>query len=302
MNDSQFNPQEQRLIDQLRSSPAPQMRPEAFERLRQQMFEEADRIWPEKTVEFPPPSGRRALPVLGLVAVLALLIAGAAFAVLSVIQDDDGPIEENIITTPTVTPTFTPTLTPTSTPTETPSPSPQPSSTLAATAEPTRILISTAAPTSTLISTADPTSTHTATTVPTLTYTSSPAPTTLLPTSLPAAPIDADDDDDEVRSVIVIEGTVAGMGQDYIVIFDLWIETDDVRETAVLLTLGTLVRVEGEARFEDGRIIVRAITLTIIPPATRVPQVQPQQPAPQQPPPGPPPGDPGRGSVSSRSS
>jgi hypothetical protein len=306
MNDSQFSPQEQRLIDQLRSSPTPPMRPEAFERLRQQIFEEADRIWtPQPVAEFPKPSGRRAVRLLGLAAVLAVLIAGAAFAVLSVIQDD-GPIKEEILIPPTVTPTFTATNTLTSTPSATPTqtssatPSLTPTETLSATPIP------------------EPTRTFTPTTAASSTWTASPPPPTPTPAlsaspvlttaPLPVTPGGDDDEDDRrsVRSAIVVEGTVAALGQDYLVIFDLWIETQDVRQAAARLTLGTLVRVEGEARFENGRIIVRAASLTVLPPPTRQPP-RPPQPAPQQtahqpPPPPPPPPGPGRDSAVSRSS
>jgi hypothetical protein len=215
MTQSPFNPHEQRLIDQLRQSPAPELNPEAVERLRQRVFDEVDLLWPDApsdTPSAPAPRSLRRWPLL--LAALIMLVIIILLALMS--RPGEAPLAD-------------------------------------------------ATPTATL----------------TLTATPRPAAT--------ATPLDE-------QTLIVVEGPVQQIGDDFIIIFDQVIEIELVRELVGQISIGMVVRVEGESRFEAGRFIIRATQMTTIaPPESRPPQ----QPGQQGPPP--PPGG-GRGSRSSRSS
>ena len=58
MNESDFNPNEQHLIDQMRQAAPPPMRPAAADKLRAQLFAEVDRIWPDAPETPPAPDPR----------------------------------------------------------------------------------------------------------------------------------------------------------------------------------------------------------------------------------------------------
>lgn len=282
MSNSQFTPQEQRLIDQLRQSPTPAMRPDAAENLHQRLMSEADQVWSDyPPFEVPPPAERRGFPAWLLVAAI-LLLTGVLVMVFLASQPEDGPIQEERISTATQlpitpSPTSTLTLTPTALPTSTPTRQP--------TALPT-----TAAP-----------------------------PTSAPEIPPPAAEISEDDDDqgntsddgsDEAAqpAIVVVEGPVAQLGANFLVLFDILVETGEVQPLPQQLAVGSIVRVEGESRIENGRIIVRALQLTLILPPTSVPPVLPPPTAAQQPPqsggqpPAPPPPPPPNASTSGQGS
>lgn len=271
MNDSQFTPQERALIDQLRQSPQPELPPLAFERLHQQMMAEADFVFGDGPASQPAMPPRRALRLWPLVAIFVLTM-GLMIALALASIPDDGPIEE-ALTTSTPTHTASPTSTITPSLTATPAAS--------ATLEPSRSIE--ASPAAQV-----PAASPTASSVPTL-----------------------EDDDDRFEQAaprMVIEGPVTTISINHIIIFGSLIEIDAVREAAAQLTPYQTARVEGEARFEDGRLIIRATSLTPIVPTVSAPVQQPGagQPAPQQPaapPPPPPPAtddDSNRDSVNSR--
>lgn len=275
MNDSQFTPQERALIDQLRQSPTPELPPLAFERLNQQVMEEADFIFGEGPASQPTMPPRRALRVWPLVAIFVLTM-GLMIALALASIPDDGPIEEALTTsTPTQTASPTSTLTPSVTTT----------TTAAATLEPSRTIEASPAA---QVPAASPTA-----------------------SSVPA--VEVDDQHEWLQQAaprMVIEGPVTTISINHLIIFGSLIEIDAVREAAAQLTPDQIARVEGEARFEDGRLIIRATSLTPIVPTVSVPVQQPGtgQPAPQQPtapPPPPPPAaddDSNRDSVDSRDS
>jgi hypothetical protein len=273
MNDPQFTPQERALIEQLRSSPAPEMPPLAYERLHQQLMNEADFLFGDGPVSQPNLPPRRALRLWPLVAIFVLTMGLMIALALSSIPDD-GPIEEALTTsTPTQTASPTSTLTPTITTTPSITPSPEPTQTLE---------VSLAAQ---------------------------------LPVASPAGsgtPSEDDDDDrtEQAAPRMVIEGPVTTISANHIIIFGSLIEIDAVREAAAQLMTNQIARVEGDARFEDGRLIIRATSLTPIVPTISAPVAQPaagqpaQQPA-APPPPPPPPAmddDSNRDSVESRDS
>ena len=135
MNDDQFTPEEQMLIQRLRSGAAPEMKPEAVERLHQQILDEVDVVFkPAQSRPLLNPAARTVviLLVLGtiLVIVIALLAAGAG----------------EIAPAPTATPTPTPTLTATVAPTQTQTPTDAPTQTQTPTDAPTQTLTATPPP------------------------------------------------------------------------------------------------------------------------------------------------------------
>jgi hypothetical protein len=146
----------------------------------------------------------------------------------------------------------------------------------------------------------------------TLTLTPTPPPPTGPPSAIPSttavpetvAPVipppaaestsdddDGQDDDSAVQpALVVVEGPVAEIGANYLLLFDILVETGAVQPLPAQLAIGTVVRIEGESRIEGGRIIVRALRITLILPATGVPPQAPpaaQPNPPQQPPPPP---------------
>lgn len=262
MSMPEFNPQEQRLIDQLRQGPAPQLGLVQVSSLRERILAEVDVVW-----EIPQaPGSSNALPgklwpwIMGILVIIAGI--SLLLGVLSRMTDEDvvqgetfsAPTEQ-MLETPIIAPT--PTATSTSTPTD--------------------------APTAMMTPQASPTENLTATTAPTLALTeTAPAPTaTLTATQTLVTPQISQDE-----SVIVIEGQVSEVGQNYIVIFDMWIELGDSSDFGFQPRSGIIVRVEGTPRLEPDRMVIQAISITMIQPAQSPgPAGQPGAPPPPPPPP-----------------
>ncbi len=113
------------------------------------------------------------------------------------------------------------------------------------------------------------------------------SPTAAASTTPPATPSET-----PVASLIVIEGPVSQITDDYIIIFDQLIETDRLTDVTTQLTPGVLVRVEGEAHLDEHRIVISAVQITVI----QSSDLRSGQPG------APPPSDSGRSSRSSRDS
>lgn len=262
MSMSEFNPQEQRLIDQLRQGPAPQLGLVQVSSLRERILAEVDVVW-----EIPQaPGSSKSLPsklwpwivgIFVIVAVISLLLIG-----LSRMTSEDAAQGETL-PAPTAQMLETSVILPTLTAAPTTAPTDSPSATMTAQASATEEFT----PTATL--TFAPTET-------------SPAPTVTLTATqtLVTPPISQGD------PVIVIEGQISEVGQSYIFIFDMRIELGDRSDPGFQLRPGMTVRVEGMPLLAPDRIVIQAISITIIEP-TQLPGPTGQQVQPGAPPPPP---------------
>lgn len=243
MNMPEFNPQEQRLIDQLRQGPAPQLSLVQASSLRERILAEVDVVWESPQA----PGSDNALPgklwpwvigILAIVAVISLLLSG-----LSRMTSDEAAQGETL-PAPTAQMLETSVIPPTSTVVPTTAPAGVPSATVTTQASVTEEFT----PAATL------TFTPTAT---------SPAPTaTLTATQTPVTtPVSQEE------PVIVIEGQISEVGPSYIVIFDMRIELVESAGPGFQLRPGITVRVEGMPLLAPDRIIIQAISITIIQPA-----------------------------------
>lgn len=104
MKRSEFTPHEQQLIEQLRQSPSPELNQDAVEKLRRQLFAEADLIWGEPPGEPPATPARRVFPTWLLVVVAVVLFVVIIAVIFGSLTGQTQPVEE----TPAVMPTHTP--------------------------------------------------------------------------------------------------------------------------------------------------------------------------------------------------
>ncbi|MBC8098699.1 MAG: hypothetical protein H7Y11_04610 [Armatimonadetes bacterium] len=154
MNDSEFTPQEQALINRLANAPQPKLSPDAFAAIQVRLL---------AALDTPPPSPlNAAVPLLTAVIVVVSVVAGVVFF-------SNRPPEIVPTATPAPTLTATPTAQPSATPTSTATHTSTPvvTMTAAASATHTPLPTTTATPTLTATHTVEPTRTATMESTPT---------------------------------------------------------------------------------------------------------------------------------------
>jgi hypothetical protein len=233
MNNDEFAPDEQQIIQQLQSVPAPKMDPAARDTIRQRMLGEF------RTINWSNPPSNPAAAAGATLSLKVILIAAAIIAALIVIAL---VIIQMNQTVPEMTPEPATITAPTAT-------EPVPTAT-----EPTITVISTTVPT-----TVAPSATHTrtatgvtATSAATLTFaaqpTTPPAPSTIpsiptAPTLLPTA---------TTETLVIIEGPITNIVANIITIYGVAIQVEPQHPILQVIQVGDIIRVEGAPDDNDG--------------------------------------------------
>jgi hypothetical protein len=227
VNNDNFTPQEQALIDRLGRAPQPELSPSALDSIHARLMDALDN---------PPPvinESPGGLPVSTPVIVAAVAIVVVLVTVI-IISISNPPAPEQPIITPSQTALPSATPEPSLTPiTPTVTPSLVPTSTFAAE----------------IISTVEFTPTATLTNTPTLTLTTVPASTTPTVTA-------------DVNPVIVIEGPVQSINVNIITIYNINITIDPADPLLTTVKIGDNLRVEAD--FQANTTLIVAISVTYV--------------------------------------